>query len=228
MVNAWLVVCIVLHVQQRLEIFGKGFIWVHFDVRLVWPGIIYPRLEAYVWIVQQELCNVLSHLFKHANLDTRYQTASAVHALKIAYLAQHLTLQPANNVAWAIISPHQRHLHWICFVLNVVYKIVKIATLLLTVFNAHLVIRVLYVPNLLLVLVDAKFVILINVCYVKLDFLFIKACVYHWGCYVLRLGAVGYLIVDNVSPSPIFPKVNVSLIIQYQTHKPKLTLPLQH
>lgn len=104
----------------------------------------------------------------------------------------------------------------------------KIATLLLTVFNAHLVIRVLYVPNLLLVLVDAKFVILINVCYVKLDFLFIKACVYHWGCYVLRLGAVGYLIVDNVSPSPIFPKVNVSLIIQYQTHKPKLTLPLQH
>lgn len=104
----------------------------------------------------------------------------------------------------------------------------KIVTLLLTVFNVHLVIRVLYVTNLLLVLVDAKFVILINVCCVKVDFLFFKACVYHWGCYALKLGVVGYLIVGYVSPSPIFPKVNVFLIIQYQTLKPKLTLLLQH
>ena len=101
-------------------------------------------------------------------------------------------------------------------------------TLLLTVFNVHLVIQVRYVPNLLLVLVDARFVILINVCYVKVDFLFIRASVSHWGCYVLKLGVVGYLIVDNVNPSPIFPKVNVFLITQYQTLKPKLTLPLQH
>ncbi len=176
MVNAWLVVCIVPHVQQRLEMFGKYFIWVHFDVRPAWLGIIYPKLEAYVWIVQQELCNVLSLLSKHVNLDTLFQTASAVNALKTAYLAQHRTLQPANNVAWAIISPHH-HLHWICFVLNAVYKIVKIVTLLLTVFNVHLVIQVLYVPNLLLVLVDAKFVILINVYYVKVDFLFTRASV---------------------------------------------------